>query len=220
MQYNDDNQKLILNILHAELGGTPHIQKLDSEQESITKGLWSKHLFFDMLTLNNAPHDGITTCSTIGLSEYELRDDKNRKPPIRIELLSVLRDDTDFLKLTEDAADKELFYEKQLFYTACYLINKNDYIAYGDTWINFFTNTYQVMYDHSDMEHVFFMPPTLLSNKLKPVTIDNQQINWLLCVPISEAELQYCIKNSPDALNDLLITNQIDVSDLFRKSVI
>lgn len=212
-------KQILLNNLQV-LGDTPHIHTLDSEQRSRTKGLWKNKLSFDILSYENTTSKEITSYSTLGLSDYELRDNKNNGQPARIELLSALKKDTDFLELTEDPDDKEMFYEDSLFYIACYLVNENDFIWYGDTWVNFFSNEYQAITDHSDMEHLFFMSPTLLSDKLKPIEIDGNKINWLLCVPISEAELQYRNNKGPDALKELLINNKIDVSDLFRNSVI
>jgi antitoxin YqcF len=210
----------LLNRIQGVLGGIPQIHHFESEQRDMTRGLWGKSLEFDIASFQNAPRAGMTTCVTLGLSDYELRDDKNKKPTHRIELLSALRNDTDFLKLTEDPADKECFYEDSLFYLACYIVNKNEYITVGDTWINFFSNQYQAFADHSELEHLFFMPPVLLSDTLKPAAFQGHSVNWLLCVPISEAELDYCGRKGPEALQELLIRKKIDISDLFRKSVV
>lgn len=212
--------EMLFKRIYGVLGGIPQIRQFESEQRNVTKGLWGKALQFDIASFQNSPRAGVTSCTTLGLSDYELRGDQNKKPPHRIELLSAIRDDTDFLKLTEDPADKECFYEDSLFYIACYLVNKNEYITYGDTWINFFSNQYQAFADHSELEHLFFMPPELLSETLKPSAFQGSSVNWLLCVPISGAELDYCDKKGPDALQSLLIGKRIDVSDLFRRSVV
>lgn len=213
--------QILANALFSSLGPISNIQTLDSETQIRTKGLWNKQCILEILSINNAPYQGTTLYSTWGLSEFKLRNENN-KQTIRIELLSTLRNDTDFTKLTENESDKEMFYESSLFYLACYLINEPEYIDYGDTWINFFSNEYPAFTDHSALEHLLFMPPEplLTTNKFKESEIDGEKINMMLCVPISEAELKYRDKNGPVALQELLIKKNIDVSDLFRKSVV
>jgi hypothetical protein len=55
---------------------------------------------------------------------------------------------------------------------------------------------------------------------LEPLKLENKTVNWLLCVPISEIELQYKNKNGFDELENLFEKNGVDVFDLDRKSVI
>lgn len=65
------------------------------------------------------------------------------------------------------------------------------------------------------------MRPILLNDKLiEPIQIDDQQVEFILCVPITESELVFYQKNGAEALEELLLKEQIDVSDLFRKPVV
>jgi hypothetical protein len=210
----------LISYIQDQLGRTPKAQQYSSDKSIWTRQAGYKNdkkLTFDILTLQNVPQKGMTTYATLGLSEYLLRDDSNNQKPRRVELLSALMDDTDFEKVTGDIENKENFYEDSLLYICCYMINEGSYIFPGDKWINFFSNKYE---DFSEMEHLFFMTPTLLTNKLLPTIIEDKEIEWLLCVPISNKELKYLENYGPGALEKLLLKNKVDVSDLLRKSVV
>lgn len=178
---------------------------------------WKNKLSFDILTVRNTPNKGVTTYITSGLSEYELKDDQNNKPSRRIEFISVLKDNTDFQKLTGDPTDEISFYKDNLMYLTCYMINELSYVFPGDVWNGFFTNSYQKF---SKVEHLFFMHPKLITNRFQPFMIDDKEIEMLLCVPITQKELDYCQKNDSAALEKLLVDSKVDISNLFRKSLI
>ncbi|NLW47283.1 MAG: suppressor of fused domain protein [Firmicutes bacterium] len=195
------------------------MQRIKSEESQWTREAGWKNYALDIMSFHNSPLEGLTTYITMGLSEYELRDNQNNRPPLRVELVSVLKDNTDFDQLTGNCNDKKSFYEDALIYISCYNIIKEDYLAPGDVWIRFFSNKYQ--YQFSDLEHLFFMRPILLNDKLiEPIQIDDQQVEFILCVPITESELVFYQKNGAEALEELLLKEQIDVSDLFRKPVV
>jgi hypothetical protein len=205
----------IADAIKTAFGDPVKTERYCSDKVLWTKRVWKNRVCLDIVSLPISPFKGVTVYSTLGLSDHEMRE--NGKPPFRVELLSALRDDTDFSLLTEDSTDKDDFYEKLLLCLGAYIVNDNMYFPYGDVWVNFFSNKFSIF---SDLEHLFFMPPALLTDKLKPVATDGGQIDWLLCVPISEAELQYREKKGPEALQELLMKNKVDVSDLFRKSVV
>ena len=208
----------LYSYIETALGGTPQIKSIYSDKSVFSRRAgWNNKLNFNIATFQNTPKKGMTIYATLGLSEYLLRDDQNSKPPRRVELVSILRDDTDFDELTGDSEDKENFYEDQLMYLCCYMVNENSYLYPGDVWKMYFSNAYE---QFSDMEHLFFMTPTFLSNKFQSTTIGEKEIDWLLCVPISDEELGFYEKNGAKALEELLVKRKVDVSDLFRKSVI
>ncbi|GMA98787.1 suppressor of fused domain protein [Pelosinus sp. IPA-1] len=211
------NSKLISYIQYA-LESNAKIRRFFTDKSTFTRRAgWKEKLSFDILTFQNIPQSGVTTYATLGLSEYLLKDDQHNKPPRRVELVSILRDDTDFKKLTGDSEDKENFYEDQLMYLCCYMAIEGSYLFPGDIWKMYFSNSYD---QFSDMEHLFFMTSTFLSKQLQSTVIDGKEIDWLFCVPISDKELTYYEKNGPEELEKLLLKNKIEVSDLFRKSVI
>lgn len=214
----DKYKQKLANFIQSELGGTLKIKRLLSDQSRWTRGAgWENKLEFDILTLQNSPQKGMTTYVTLGLSDYVLRDDQNNRKPRRIELISILRDDTDFLELTGNPEDQLNFYEDSLMYICCYMVEENSYLFPGDIWVNWFSNKYQ---QFSDLEHLYFMYPTLLTDKIRTTTIEDKEIEWLLCIPISQDELEYYEKNGSEALEKLLLQEKVDVSDLFRESLL
>ncbi len=55
---------------------------------------------------------------------------------------------------------------------------------------------------------------------LKTITVEETFITWLLCVPISDAELKFLEENGADALEDEFEKNDIDVFNIYRKSIL
>lgn len=211
------NHKLV-NYIQNTLGRTAKIQQFSNDDLFWTKAAgWKNKLSFNILSFQDLPQKGITTYTTLGLSEYVLQDVQNNNPPRRIELISVLRDDTDFQELTGDISDKVNFCENWLMYLSCYMVNKNSYLFPGDIWHSFFSNAYD---QFSNMNHLFFVGSTFTGNQLKSTVIEGEEIEFLLCVPISDEELDYCEKNGSEALEKLLVKNRINVSDLFRQTVV
>ncbi|WP_236347716.1 suppressor of fused domain protein, partial [Paenibacillus plantiphilus] len=144
------------------------------------------------------------------------RDHENNKQPNRIELMTIYREETDFEELTGDPDDKINFSADTLMYISSYLVNENSYLSKGEVWINWFSK-YEKF---GELEHLYFMTPTFFENEKLPVTISGNEIELLLCVPISQEELEYFENNGASALEELLYEKNIDVSNLFRKSVI
>lgn len=76
------------------------------------------------------------------------------------------------------------------------------------------------MYDQeTDMKHVMFVPPFLWEEDLELLEFSNKSVTWLMAIPISEGELQIAEQYSPDHLQDLLESKQIDIFDIKRESV-
>lgn len=75
-------------------------------------------------------------------------------------------------------------------------------------------------YEDSEMKHLIFVSPFLWENKLMPLDLGTKTVNWLLCIPISENELEYRMKNGASALEDLFQEKDIDIFDINRNSVI
>lgn len=85
---------------------------------------------------------------------------------MNIELVNVLQDNADIGLFTDDDSHIENFYQYHLFYIASYIVNRGDYIHYGDTWINFFSNEYQAFYENSALGHLIFTSTKLFSEQL------------------------------------------------------
>ncbi|MCZ4243596.1 suppressor of fused domain protein [Pedobacter punctiformis] len=83
-----------------------------------------------------------------------------------------------------------------------------------------FKRMIEFYYKGIEMKHIFFIEPFLWSEKLVQMDIENKEANFLLCIPISDKELEFKLEKGSAALEELLMKNQIDIYDLDRKCVI
>lgn len=70
-----------------------------------------------------------------------------------------------------------------------------------------------------DMKHVLLIPPFSLNHDLGVIETDNRVITWLMLNPISEKEYVYMQKNGYQKLIDAFVEADIDIYDLYRKSI-
>lgn len=79
----------------------------------------------------------------------------------------------------------------------------------------------ETYYPGSDMKHIMFTRPFLWEDKLEPLQVGDKNVSFLLCIPVSDAELEYRNDNGVNALESLLFGQKnIDIFDLDRKSVL
>jgi hypothetical protein len=178
---------------------------------------WSKDLYFDILTVHGGILADTITSSTLGLSGYQIKDHEKGRPPVRSELLAAIRNDTDFEMLTGDAADGNNFLEKNLLYMSSYMVGETWYCTAGTLWVNYFSNQYDTF---STVEHLLFTSPSFFMKVPDTINFEGHLIQWLLCVPITGPELALAEKRGVDALEQLLIREKVDFTDLFRASLV
>lgn len=70
-----------------------------------------------------------------------------------------------------------------------------------------------------DMKHILLIPPFSLRHDLGIIETDTRVITWLMLNPISDSEFAYMQKNGYEKLLDVFVEEDIDVYDLYRKSV-
>jgi hypothetical protein len=71
------------------------------------------------------------------------------------------------------------------------------------------------------MKHLLFVPPFLWEGKLETLTLeDGSEVDWLLAVPISDAEMAFAEKKGVPALEEIFEARQIDIFDLERASTL
>ena len=70
------------------------------------------------------------------------------------------------------------------------------------------------------LEHILFVSPFLWEDRLKTLNFEDKKVAWLLAVPISEKEFKYAKDKGKDALEELFEEKQIDIFNLYRKSVL
>jgi len=70
----------------------------------------------------------------------------------------------------------------------------------------------------SKLDAVFFSIPPLKADEVT-LCIDQQRIDLLWVIPITEKELLFCKKNGSDAFEDLMKEKEMDFSNLLRSSI-
>ena len=141
---------------------------------------------------------------TIGVSDHEnLVDVPGGKQDIPVEL---------FL-----ACYKQFDKAPNILSTIGFYITKDKYECRPG---NVFKHMIDIYYKNTDMKHVYFTEPFLWQDKLESLQLENKEVNFLLIIACSDAEVEYKLKNGNEALEQLLQDKGIDIYDLNRKSVI
>ncbi len=155
----------------------------------------------DILQCADVPEKGVTSYSTVGLSDAPLFLD-GEEYPTRLELVGAC------------ASEFENF-ANVLATSAFNVINTHWFCAPGMIYPEVFA-----MYQpEGPMRHVLFVPPFLWED-LRTLTLPDKTVAWLLAIPISEAEMQFAEEHGPDKLEDLFVEKQIDIYDFERLSVL
>lgn len=185
--------KIIAKTVATVFGGHPKVTCFWDENEK-------NHV--DILTCEGQPQKGVTSYSTIGLSDAPLIKGEEEFG-VRLELVGACASSCqDFGNVLSTAA-------------FC-IVNSKWFCSPGVIFPDIVS-----MYDcSSTMQHLFFAPPFLWSDELKTLELDSKTVAWLLAVPISEAELRYAESEGTEKLEELFEQHQIDVYDINRPSAI
>lgn len=162
----------------------------------------NKNKSIDLLCATNSPYGGVTSYSTIGLSEYSIGYDVDEKP-LRAEIVGACATEYDY-------------FPNILSTCAFSIINSNFSISPGEI----FKDIIQMYYSNLEMKHVLFMPPFLWEDTLKTIDVPEKKIAWLLAVPISEKECLFAHDRGVETLSELFEREVIDIFDLERKSIL
>lgn len=188
-----NGNRIIARFLANVFGGKPSVRRFwDENNES----------FVDILTSSDRPEKGVSSYSTIGLSDAPLIRNGSEYP-VRVEIVG---------------ACGSIFsgFDNALATAAFNIINSKMFCFPGTIFEDVIT-----MYGiSSTMQHFLFVPPFLWNNKLKTMSLKSKTVAWLLAIPISEQEMRYAEEKGSDALEQLFEDKQIDIFDLKRKSVV
>lgn len=191
MSISNENKIIAKTALHA-FGGKPNVSKYWDENNVSN---------IDMLTTVNRPFDGVSSYSTIGLSDHsiELTVDET---PLRIEIVGA----------------SATYYEQFpniLASCAFCIINSKFSVSHGKV----FQDIIKMYYPNTEMKHVLFVSPFLWED-LKTLDFPNKKVAWLLAVPISENEYLFAQEKGTDSLEELFEQEEIDIFDLERESIL
>lgn len=153
-----------------------------------------------MLLSVNRPYDGVTSYSTIGLSDFSIEYTVD-ETPLRLEIVGVSA--TEYEK-----------YPNILATCAFCIINSKYLISHGKV----FRDIIKMYYPNSEMKHMLFVSPFLWED-LKTLDFSSKKVAWLLTIPISEKEFLFVQEKGTDSLEKLFEQEEIDIFDLERKSI-
>lgn len=154
----------------------------------------------DLLECADRPTPGVTSCSTLGLSDHPLVQD-GAEYPARLEIVGA------------SATDNELF-GNVITSAAFAIINDQLFCCPGAV----FPGLVEHYYPDLTTKHLFFVPPFLWQDELPTMRLATKTVAWLLAVPITDAEAAYAGQHGAEALEDLFERAQIDLFDLDRDS--
>ncbi|MGD7048805.1 suppressor of fused domain protein [Rossellomorea marisflavi] len=186
------DHKIIAKTAHNAFGGKPGVSRYWDENNVSN---------IDMLTTVNRPVDGVSSYSTIGLSDHSIEWTVD-ETSLRIEIVGA------------SAKGYEQF-PNILASCAFCLINSKFSVSHGEV----FRNIIQMYYPNIEMKHVLFVSPFLWED-LKTLEFTNKKVAWLLAVPISENEYLFSQEKGTDSLEELFEQEEIDIFDLDRESIV
>lgn len=171
-------------------GGSPEVYRYYDEKEDKS---------IDVLCCYNVPQLGVQSCATIGLNATNIGLVNGGKS-LRVELLGASDCKNEYWKNIMATTAFEVMDSKKCF--PGYIVEDvvNQYIS------------------GSKMKHVLLTNP-FLWEEVSSLDLDEIHVAWLMMVPISDKELKYAQKYGVDALETLFEKKQIDIYDIYRKSV-
>ncbi|MFD0897277.1 suppressor of fused domain protein [Loigolactobacillus binensis] len=187
-----NDSKLVANKILTVIGGTPKVMQYLNEDENAS---------IDIFIGENRPDEGLTSYSTIGLSNYSIGLKTNDKK-LRVELIGTSGTNFEYFGNIMSTCAFNIIVDHQSCHPGMV-----------------YTNIIDQYYSGTDMKHIFFVSP-FLWERLTTLETKEKSITWLLMVPISDAELEFLEKNGSEALENKFIEQQIDIYDLGRNSVI
>ena len=195
-------KKYIFQILHKEIKLAPKVLAFadDTNENSI-----------DIYIGEDRPDIGLNTYSTIGLSKFPVDLVCSDGREIRVEYIGMCNSDfSEFPNIVASCA---------------FNIIKDNYICKpGMVAIDAIAD----YCDELEMKHIYYTIP-IFWEKLQGIEYENIIINWLYMVPISDKELdmvekvkelEYIEEFGDEKFEELLEEKNVDVFDIYRKSII
>jgi hypothetical protein len=192
MSVSVENKAIAKHALKA-FGGTPRVQAYHHDTESLS---------VDVLRCEDRPCGGVTSYSTIGLSDHPMLKD-GKEFPARLEIAGA-------------CATVDQFFANILASAAFCIIRTHRLYPPGGVMPGYVRE----YYPSTTLPHLYFTAPFLWEDALKTLDCGTKKVSWLLVVPISDAECKYLEEHGDDALEDLFEKHQIDIFNLTRPSVV
>jgi hypothetical protein len=185
--------KLIARQLALVFGGTPHVGEYRNTTETLT---------VDILSCRDRPVDGVTSYSTIKLSDHPMPWGE-REFSARLELAGVcVNTVTSFPNLLASAA---------------FHIMQSDALYHPGAVILDLARQSKVS---STLPHLYLTAPFLWGDALNMLDCGTRDVTWLVAMPISESEYTFLKEHGDRAFERLLQEQDTDFSNPDRPTVV
>lgn len=155
----------------------------------------------EIIKCPDSPFEGVTSYSTLGVYRCEnllTADDKE----LNIEFMGI--------------CDSKNNWFDGLLSTCAFAMIKGKVRAHP---YEVYKNIVPLYQPNIDMKHILLIPPFSLNHELGVIETDDRVITWLMLNPISENEYAYMSENGYEKLLDAFVRANIDIYDLYRKSI-
>jgi antitoxin YqcF len=193
MSVSVENKAIGKHAFNA-FGGTPSVRAYHHDREKLS---------VDLLRCDDRPCGGVTSYSTIGLSDSPMFKVDDTEFPTRLEIAGACATAAEFVP--------------NILASAAFCIMRTQKLYCPGSVLPEYVREY---YPSTTVPHLYFTAPFLWEDSLKTLDCGTKKVSWLLVVPIAEAEQEYLREHGDNALEDLFEKHQIDIFDLNRPSVI
>lgn len=186
-----DINKIVAQHELQILGGTPKVNRHWNDTEDKS---------IDILKCMDVPQKGIQSCASIGLNNTDIGLQSGEQK-LRVEILG--------------ACDKQINeFENIIASVAFNVMDSNN--CYPGYIVEDIINQY---IPESHMKHILLTDSFLWENT-ESISVEDVCIALLMIVPISDEEFEYIQKNGVDALEKQFEEKEIDIYNIYRKSII
>lgn len=174
-------------------GGTPRVVKFSDESEAHS---------VEILSCTPSPRPGLISYSTIGMSAFD-NDTVIGPRQLRVEVVGI-------------AADSTTAFSGGL--SACAFNLAHDRFQIQPKRV--FPRVFEGYGQDVTTPHALIWYPFGWAGDFEPLVGDETHIEWLMAIPITDAEFTFFEANDADALIDVFEANDIDLYDLGRASAL
>lgn len=192
MSLDSPENRQIASWVAAAFGGTPRYVTYTQNPEL---------LGVDIISARDRPGSGVSSFSTIGLSEHPMVGPEGEFPT-RLELAGGCENAVEFFPDLLAAAAFHVMRTAGVYYPGAVIMN-----------------CVQAFTESSALPHLFLAAP-FLWEQLTTLDLTTRRISWLLVVPIAESEYLYKKEHGDVAFKNLLERRGVDVFDLYRQPVV
>ena len=197
MTENDEpispENKMIAKYAAAAFGGVPRVGEYANASETLTVGI---------LCCRDRPCEAVTSYSTVKLSDHPMIWPAGEFPT-RLELAGLCANTAEFFP--------------NMLASAAFRIMQSHAICKPGSVIH---DCARQPYSSSRLPHLYLTAPFLWEQELRTLDCGTKKVSWLLAMLISDAEYRFLKEYGDTAFERLLESQNIDISNPQRPSVL